>query len=206
YGVQGGDWGGIISAKMASAHANHVVGAHLNFVFGQPPAELQGDEEKALAASLAAFQAAETGYSAIQGTKPLSLAAAQSDSPAGLAAWVVEKFRAWSDCSGNVEASFSKDTLLTNLMFYWAPNSVASAATIYFEARRDPAGFAYGKVETPTAMARFPGEPFRSCRRWAEPRFNIVRYTEMPRGGHFAALEEPELLLDDVRAFFATVR
>jgi len=206
YGVQGGDWGGIISSKMGSAHADHVAGVHLNFVFGQPPATPQSDEEKAMAAALAAFQATETGYSAVQGTKPISLAAAQADSPAGLAAWVVEKFRTWSDCGGDVESSFSKDTLLTNLMFYWAPNSVASSATIYYEARHDPAGFAYGRVETPTAVAAFPKEPWRSLRSWAEPRFNIVRWTDMPRGGHFAALEEPGLLVDDVRAFFATAR
>jgi len=206
YGVQGGDWGGIISAKMGSAHAQHVVGVHLNFVFGQPPAKPESDEEKALAAAWAAFQAGETGYSAIQGTKPLSLAAAQADSPAGLAAWVIEKFRAWSDCEGDIESAFSKDTLLTNLMFYWAPNSIASAATIYFEARRDPAGFAYPKVEVPTGVAMFPKEPWRALLRWAEPRFNITRFTEMPRGGHFAALEEPVLLVQDIRSFFATVR
>ena len=206
YGVQGGDWGGIISSKMGSAHADHVAGVHLNFVFGQPPSPLVTDEDKAVAASSDAFQAAETGYSAVQGTKPLSLAAAQADSPAGLAAWVVEKFRTWSDCDGDVESSFSKDTLLTNLMFYWAPNSVASAAAIYFEARRDPAGFVYGKVEVPTAVAVFPKEPWQALRHWVEPRFNIVRWTRMPRGGHFAALEEPELLVNDVRTFFATVR
>lgn len=206
YGVQGGDWGGIISSKMGSAHAGHVAGVHLNFVFGQPPAEPMPDEDRALAASLAAFQAAETGYSAVQGTKPLSVAAAQADSPAGLAAWVVEKFRTWSDCDGNVESAFSKDTLLTNLMFYWAPNSIASAATIYFEARQDRLGFAYGRVDVPTAVAMFPKEPWHALRGWVEPRFNIVRWTEMPRGGHFAALEQPGLLLDDIRAFFATVR
>jgi microsomal epoxide hydrolase len=205
YGVQGGDWGGIISSKMASAHAPHVVGAHLNFAIGQPPAEMT-DDDRAASARRDAFQAQETGYSNVQGTKPDSLTVAQSDSPAGLAAWVVEKFRTWADCAGEVESAFSKDTLLTNLMFYWAPNSVASSARIYYEARRDPEGFRYPRVEVPVGIAAFPGEPWNSPRHWLEPRYNITHYTEMPRGGHFAALEQPQLLIDDIRAFFRTLR
>jgi microsomal epoxide hydrolase len=201
YGVQGGDWGGITAAKMGSAHADHVAAIHLNFVIGMPPAEMSAADQAA-AAKRAAFQAQETGYSNVQGTKPDSLTMAQTDSPAGLAAWVVEKFRTWSDCGGDVEKAFSKDTLLTNLMFYWAPNSVASAARIYYEAQRNPDGFRYPKVEVPTGVAVFPGEPWQAPRHWVESRYNIQRWTEMPRGGHFAALEQPELLLEDVRAFF----
>jgi len=205
YGVQGGDWGGIISAKMAAAHAGHVAGAHLNFVLAGPPPDLTGADREALKAR-DAFQAGETGYSNVQGTKPDSLTVAQADSPAGLAAWVVEKFRTWGDTGGEVESAFSKDVLLTNLMFYWAPNSIASAARIYYEARRDPAAFAFPRVEVPVGVAAFPGEPWRVPRSWAEQRFNIQRWTEMPRGGHFAALEEPQLLADDIRDYFATVR
>jgi len=204
YGVQGGDWGGIISAKMASAHAQHVAAAHLNFVLGSPPKEMTDADREALKAR-EAFQAQETGYSNVQGTKPDSLTLAQTDSPAGLAAWVVEKFRTWGDTGGDVESRFSKDVLLTNLMFYWAPNSAASAARIYYEARRDPEAFAYPRVEVPVGVAVFPGEPWSVPRNWAEPRFNIQRWTEMPRGGHFAALEEPQLLADDIREFFAAV-
>ena len=202
YGVQGGDWGGIIAAKMGSAHADHVAAIHLNFVIGVPPAELS-EADQASAAKRAAFQAQETGYSNVQGTKPDSLTVAQTDSPAGLAAWVTEKFRTWGDCGGDVESAFSKDTLLTNLMFYWAPNSVASAARIYYEAQRDPGGFRYPKVEVPTGVAIFPAEPWQAPRHWVEARYNIQRWTEMPRGGHFAALEQPDLLVEDVRAFFA---
>jgi epoxide hydrolase len=202
YGVQGGDWGGIIAAKMASAHANHVAALHLNFVIGVPPAEMC-EADKAFAAKRAAFRDKETGYSNVQGTKPDSLTLAQADSPAGLAAWVMEKFHAWSDCGGHLERAFSKDTLLTNLMFYWAPKSVASAARIYYEAGRDPADFRYPKVEVPTGVAVFPAEPWQAPRHWVESRFNIERWTEMPRGGHFAALEQPDLLLADLRAFFA---
>jgi microsomal epoxide hydrolase len=205
YGVQGGDWGGIISSKMASAHGDHVAAAHLNFALGTPPQTMTEADEEWLA-QRSAFQAVETGYSAIQGTKPMSLAVAQSDSPAGLAAWIVEKFRAWSDCAGEVENAFSRDVLLMNLMFYWAPNSIASAARIYFEAQRDPGAFRYPRVETPTAFAVFPKEPWRAPRSWLEPRYNIRRWTEMPRGGHFAALEQPELLLRDVREFFREFR
>jgi microsomal epoxide hydrolase len=205
YGVQGGDWGGIIAAKMGSAHADHVAAIHLNFIIGLPPAEMS-EADQAFAAKQAAFRAQETGYSNVQGTKPDSLTVGQTDSPAGLAAWVAEKFRAWSDCSGSVESVFSRDTLLTNLMFYWAPNSVASAARIYYEAFRDSGAFRYPKVELPTGVAIFPAEPWQAPRHWAESRFNIQRWTEMPRGGHFAALEQPDLLLADMRAFFARNR
>lgn len=205
YGVQGGDWGGIIAAKMGSAHADHVAAIHLNFVIGLPPAEMS-EADQAFAAKRAVFQAQETGYSKVQGTKPDSLTVGQTDSPAGLAAWIMEKFRAWSDCGGNVESAFSKDTLLTNLMFYWAPNSVASAARIYYEAYRDPGAFRYPKVEVPTGVASFPAEPWQVPRHWAESRYNIQRWTEMPRGGHFAALEQPDRLLEDMRAFFACNR
>ncbi len=205
YGVQGGDWGGIISAKMASAHGEHIAGAHLNFVIAGPVGEMSAAEQAAWA-ERNRFQAQETGYSNVQGTKPDSLTVAQADSPAGLAAWIVEKFRTWSDCDGDIERTFTKDQLLTNLMLYWAPNSIASAARIYYESMRDREAFAYAKVEVPTAVAVFPREPWSAPRRWVEARFNIVRWTEMPRGGHFAAMEQPELLVEDVRAFFAAVR
>ena len=205
YGVQGGDWGGIIAAKMGSAYGANVAGIHLNFLVAPPPADLTDADREAITAR-DAFQATETGYSNVQGTKPDSLTVAQTDSPAGLAAWILEKFQVWSDCGGDPFSAYSKDTLLTNLMFYWAPNSVASAARIYYEARRDPDGFRYPKVEVPTGVATFPKEPWRAPRSWAEPRFRITRWTEMPSGGHFAALEQPELLLDDVRAFFAGIR
>ena len=125
---------------------------------------------------------------------------AQTDSPAGLAAWILEKFQAWSD--GGL-AAFSSDDLLTNLMFYWAPNSVASSAAIYFESRLDPEGRSHPMPDVPVGVANFPREITRVSRRWAETKYRVARWTEMPRGGHFAALEQPTLLADDVRAFFA---
>ncbi len=206
WGLQGGDWGAIVSTKMAEQFPSEIVGLHLNFVVVPAPANPTPEDEEVLR-QRAVWDALETGYSRIQGTKPMSLAVAQADSPAGLAAWIVEKFRTWSDCEGDVERKFGKDTLLTNLMFYWAPNSVASAARLYYEAFRDRSSILpASRIEVPTAVAAFPKEPWRAPRRWVEPYFRLVRWTEMPRGGHFAALEEPQLLLDDLRAFFRPLR
>jgi epoxide hydrolase len=206
YGTQGGDWGGIITARMGGLVPEHIAGIHLNFILGgTPPEGEQSEQDRAVAAELAAFQANETGYSSVHGTKPMSLGIAQSDSPAGIAAWIVEKFRTWSDCDGDVERVYTRDQLLTNIMFYWAPNSIASAANMYYEARRD-GSFRTGGVRVPTAVASFPKEIYRVPRHWVEGRYNIQRWTDMPHGGHFAALEQPDLLLDDVRAFFRTLR
>jgi microsomal epoxide hydrolase len=204
YGAQGGDWGGMISSALGANHSDHVAGIHVNFVIGVPP-ENPSPEDQQVMAGRQAFQAQETGYSNVQSTKPQSLAIAQSDSPAGLAAWFVEKFRTWSDCGGDLESAYTKDQLLTNIMFYWAPNSVASAARIYYESFRDRATM-LARVEVPVGVAAFPQEPWMVPRHWVEPRMNIQRWTDMPRGGHFAAMEAPELLVADMRAFFRGVR
>ena len=126
------------------------------------------------------------------------------DSPAGLAAWIVEKFRSWSDSDGNVEKVFTRDELLTNIAIYWVTQSATSSARIYYENQRSKPPQA--KVQVPTACAVFPTEISIAPRRWVEAQSNVTRWTEMPRGGHFAALEEPTLLVDDIRAFFRTVR
>ena len=205
YGVQGGDWGGIIAAKLGATYPDRVAGIHVNFLPAPPPADPGPQDAEALE-RLRRWRRAEDAYARVQRTRPDALTVAQSDSPAGLAAWIVEKFRRWSDCGGDVERAFTKDTLLTNLMFYWAPNSTASAARIYLESQRDPAGLARRpRVEVPVAYAAFPHEIVRPPRHWAEPHHAIARWTEMPRGGHFAALEAPELLLDDAIAFFTTL-
>ncbi len=142
-------------------------------------------------------------YSLVQATKPQSLTVAQTDSPAGLAAWVLEKFHAWSD--GGLDV-FDVDDLLTNLMFYWAPRSASSSAMIYYESRLDPEGRVHPVPEVPTAIAAFPGEINLVSRRWVEPHYRVARYTEFARGGHFAALEQPELYADDVSGFFEGLR
>ncbi|MCA9831608.1 MAG: epoxide hydrolase [Dehalococcoidia bacterium] len=205
YGTQGGDWGGIITARMGAAHPEQIAGCHLNFLVGQPPPSDESEGGKAAAAERQRFVAEETAYSQLQGTKPMSLAIAQADSPAGIAAWIVEKFRTWSDCGGDIESVYTKDQLLTNIMFYWAPNSIVSAARMYYESRRDAGGFG-DRVAVPVAAAVFPKEIYRSPRHWLEGRFNIQRWTEFDKGGHFAAMERPKELLEDMRAFFRTVR
>jgi pimeloyl-ACP methyl ester carboxylesterase len=210
YGVQGGDWGGIISRLIALNDAEHVSGLHLNFCTvgpppgasdpnaGVPPSELARMQERQ------SFMENERGYSQIQATKPQTLGYALNDSPAGLAAWIVEKFRAWCDCDGNVEKKFTKDELLTNITIYWTTETATSSARIYYENR--VAGGTQGRVAVPTACALFPKEITLPPRRWVEARYNLTRWTEMPRGGHFAALEEPELLVEDVREFFRALR
>ena len=209
YGAQGGDWGGIISRLVAIDDAPHVAGLHLNFCTApQPPG---GDPTAGVpAAELQRMQARNTymenerGYSQLQSTKPQTLGFGLNDSPVGLAAWIVEKFHGWCDCDGDVEKSFTKDELLTNISVYWFTQTAASSARIYYEnrvARPNPA-----KVTVPTACAQFPKEITAPPRKWLEERYNLTRYTEMPRGGHFAALEQPDLLVADVRAFFHDLR
>jgi len=209
YGAQGGDWGGIISRLIAIDDAPHVAGLHLNFcIAGAPPG---GDANAGVpAAELQRMHARNTymenerGYQQIQGTKPQTLGFGLNDSPAGLAAWIVEKFHAWCDCDGDVEKRFTKDELLTNIMTYWATQTAASSTRIYFENRVTPPNPA--KVTVPTACALFPKEITVPPRKWVEARYNLTRWTEMPRGGHFAAMEQPELLVTDIREFFRTLR
>jgi microsomal epoxide hydrolase len=206
YGTQGGDWGGIVTSLMAAENTDRVIGAHLNFIVAPPTVEqAQSAEAKSYLENAAVIQRDEMGYNITQATKPMSLGIAQTDSPAGIAAWIVEKFRTWSDCNGNIESVFTKDQLLTNIMFYWATTSVTSAANIYLESRRDARG-AWPQIKAPVGVAMFPKELARAPRSWVESRVNLVHWTEMPRGGHFAALEQPELLLADVREFFRPLR
>ena len=210
YGLQGGDWGGIISRLVAINDASHVAGLHLNFCTAGPPPGVADPNAGISPAELQRYQARqaymenERAYQQIQGTKPQTLGFALDDSPAGLAAWIVEKFRAWCDCDGNVESRFTKDELLTNITLYWLTKTGTSSARIYFESRVAPPNPA--RVMVPTACALFPKEITVPPRKWVEARFNLVRWTEMPRGGHFAALEQPELLVNDVREFFRGLR
>lgn len=210
YGVQGGDWGGIISRIVALNDAQHVAGLHLNFCIAGAPTGVQNPLEGVPAEEVALMNATNTrmenerAYQQIQGTKPQTLGVGITDSPAGLASWIVEKFHAWCDCGDNIESRFSKDDLLTNITIYWATQSASSSTRIYYENRVAPP--VNGKVTVPTACALFPREISTPPRKWVEARYNLVHWTPMPRGGHFAALEQPELLVNDVRDFFRTIR
>ena len=210
YGAQGGDWGGIATAHLGVLDAEHLVGIHLNMANAPRPKGVDDTaldaQEQADLAEMRAFKAGETGYQAIQGTKPQSLAYALNDSPAGLAGWVVEKFRTWSDCGGDLESVVARDDLLANLTTYWVTGTAGSAARLYYETFRALPVMPAERVEVPTAVARFPREIYRPPRAWVEAAFDLQRWTVMPRGGHFAALEQPQLLVDDVRAFFRGLR
>jgi pimeloyl-ACP methyl ester carboxylesterase len=212
FGAQGGDWGAIVSTYLGARHAGAVVGVHLNMVVALPPdpanpADGLTQEELIPLMQLQQFLEEETGYQRIQGTKPQTLGYALNDSPAGLAAWIVEKFRSWSDCGGDIERRFTKDELLTNVMLYWVTETATSSCRLYFEAMHagkfPPTGL---RVEVPTGCAIFPGEIVKPPRRWAERVYDVRRWTVMPSGGHFAAMEEPEALAEDIRAFFRPLR
>jgi len=209
YGVQGGDWGAIIGTALAHQHPQAVVGLHVNFVH---PATLLSAEEKlskeeeAYLAGFKRFQAEETAYSQIQRTRPQTVAYAQQDSPVGLLAWILEKFWAWSDHGDDLWQIFTKDRILTNVMLYWLPGSVLSSARIYYETFFNmPKELRSGRVEVPTGYARFPAEPWAPPRETAARQYNLIHYSELPRGGHFAAMEQPALWAADVAAFFSRI-
>ncbi len=211
YGAQGGDWGSIASAWTAKLAPDRVCGIHLNMTPGRKPqdpakAAAITPEEAVRLERARKFRANETGYQAIQGSKPQSLGYGLTDSPTGLAGWIVEKFRTWSDCNGNVESRFTKDELLTNIMIYWINGNITSSMRLYYETFKAGTWSATDRIETPAGFALFPHELALIPRAWCEDLYNVVRWTTMPRGGHFAALEEPGLLVDDIRAFFRPLR
>ena len=212
YGAQGGDLGAGISRTLALNDREHVAGLHLNLcsadppnpddpTAGVPPAEVALMRERA-----AFWTDEERGYSHMHSTKPQTLGYSLNDSPAGLAAWIVEKYRSWCDCDGNPETKFTKDELLTTITIYWVTETATSAARYYYEGRHSSAPPNTQRVEVPTACAAFPKEFRFTPRVWLESRYNLTRFTMMPSGGHFAASEEPALLVDDLRAFFRTLR
>jgi len=211
YGAQGGDWGAIISRSLAGNYPDHVIGLHSNFILGGPapgvdPAAGVSPEEMAMREERTEAFAEGSAYQEIQGTKPQTLAYGLNDSPAGLAAWIVEKFQGWTDNDGTPDSAIDRDAMLTNVTLYWVTQTISSSTRIYYESRHAPTTRPVRFVEVPTAGAIFPKEIYFTPRAWAESRYNIVRWTVMPRGGHFAALEQPELLVDDVRAFFRELR
>lgn len=213
YGAQGGDWGAIATAHTGRIDPAHCAGIHMNMLVAGPPAGVANPmegvtpEELGWLGEMGNFQKNETGYQQIQGTKPQSLGYGLNDSPAGLAAWIVEKFRTWSDCNGDVESRFTKDELLTNVMIYWVTQSITSSTRLYYETMKSGRfGAAAERIAVPAAGAIFPKELYKAPRKWAEAAFDLRRFTVFPSGGHFAALEEPKALVDDVRAFFRDIR
>lgn len=210
YGAQGGDWGANVARWLGTYDAEHVAGIHLNFLPAAPPTGVANPHEGVSQAEIERMEKRRKeleqhrAYGAIQGSRPQTLGYALNDSPAGLAAWLVDKFWAWSDHGGNLEKSFTKDELLTNVMIYWVTQTPASAARIYYERQFHTGGRKAGRV--PVGCALFPREINVPPRKWVEAQLHVVHWTEMPRGGHFAALEEPQLLVDDVRTFFRKVR
>jgi epoxide hydrolase len=205
YGAQGGDWGAQVATRIGGLDPAHCAAIHLNMPIADRPV---GDvaltaEDKADLAAMQRFGREESGYALEQGTKPQTLGVALGDSPAGLLAWIVEKFRAWSDCDGDPENVFTRDQLITNVMIYWITRTITSSARLYWEHAKSAEPSQY--VGVPTGVARYPKEVVRYPRSWVERAYNVTHWADMPRGGHFAAMEQPELFVDDVRTFFRTV-
>jgi pimeloyl-ACP methyl ester carboxylesterase len=217
FGAHGGDWGSTVTEQLAHSHPDSVVAVHLTDVpFGhlfQKPDDPSPAEAKFLKRNEDWLQK-EGAYALIQSTKPQSLAPGLNDSPVGLAAWIVEKFRGWSDCGGDVESRFTKDELLTHVMVYWITESIGTSFLPYYDYSNASAltwvkeGIKnwVGSSQVPAAFALFPKDISHPPREWAERFFNVQRWSEMPRGGHFAAMEEPQLLAEDMRAWFGRFR
>ena len=216
FAAQGGDWGALITTQLGHKYADKLIGTHVNlmaplsiFVGSMPEESEYGPGEEGLYERNNHFFTAESGYSALQTTKPQTLAFALNDSPVGLCSWILEKRRTWSDCDGDVEKRFSKDDLLTTMMIYWITQSFGTSARYYYEATHNPWQPSHDRtpvVESPMGVAVFQKEVIIMPRKWAEGYYNLKRWTPMPSGGHFAAMEEPQLLVDDVRAHFRSLR
>ncbi len=209
FGAAGGDIGSHVSRYLALDHPDRVVAVHRMDaglpVFTGDPAELSF-EERAWMQSATAWGAAEGAYAAMHRTKPQTAAFGLSDSPAGLAAWIVEKLRSWSDCDGDIERSYTKDEILTNVMIYWLTGTIGSSMRMYSANAAIPPAQLARRVEVPSGFSLFAGDVVLPPRAWLERTANVVRVTEPPRGGHFAPYEEPELYAEELRAFFRPYR
>jgi pimeloyl-ACP methyl ester carboxylesterase len=209
YAAHGGDIGGNITGRLAMTHPEPLIGIHLTSWFSLPPPQNVPAPpfDPNFTKRISAWETEEGAYGHIQGTRPLSLAYGLSDSPLGLAGWIIEKFRAWSDCRGEVESRFTKEQLLANITLYWVTNSAYTSMLPYYRSRHPQVDRTVRSIEVPIGVAEFPadlGAPFP--RKALEGWHNITRWTTMPRGGHFAAFEEPDLLADDIRTFFRPYR
>jgi pimeloyl-ACP methyl ester carboxylesterase len=208
YGAQGGDWGSAVTTAIGALDADHCAGIHITLAMGARPnvGEQPTPEEARALKGLQYYADWDSGYSKQQSTRPQTLGYALTDSPSGQAAWILEKFWAWTDCNGHPENIFTRDELLDNVMLYWVTASAASSARLYWESfgpkRRTP-----HTVKVPTGVAVFPKEIVTPVRKWMEAGYaNITHWSEMPKGGHFAAFEQPDLFVKDVRDFFRKIR
>ncbi len=207
YLAQGGDWGAMVTTAIGYQDPEHCAGIHLNMVVAPPDPETMNDlteQEQGSLASLKHYQDWDSGYSKQQSTRPQTVGYGLVDSPAGQAAWILEKFWSWTDCDGHPENVLTRDELLDNVMLYWLPGSGASSARLYWQSFT---GRATDEVRIPTGCSIFPKEIMRASRRWADKRYrNIVHWNELEKGGHFAAFEQPETFVDEVRTCFRKVR
>ena len=210
FAVQGGDWGAWVAIAMSRRLPDRVLAAHVNYVPARylPPVPIDsaGEDERRFLEQRVQWSDEEGAYVQIQATKPQSLGFSMSDSPVGVAAWIVEKFHGWSGSGGDFERTFTKEDLLTNVSLYWFTGSMYSAMRIYKESRRDiPAVNWEQRSPVPVAVAHFPDEIPFPTRSHVAKYLNVVRWTKMPAGGHFAALEQPESLATDIREFFVEI-
>jgi len=210
FAAAGGDIGSGVTRYMALNHPKLLTGIHLTDVGIIRDLLMASDESKLSATEIAykknaqQWMTQEAGYISIQSTKPQTLSYGLSDSPVGTAAWILEKFRSWSDCKGQLENSYSKDELLTNVMIYWLTNSLSSSVEMYYENTHSLPPM--GKIEVPTGIALFAQDILLPPKEWAEKNLNIVQWTEIPNGGHFTAMEEPDLFVEDICKFYRKFR
>jgi len=211
FGAQGGDWGAFVTSRLGYQFPERMIGIHINLLAVRRDPKMLTDptpEEKVFIEQLNAFLKEETGYQWIQGTRPTTLAFGLTDSPVGLAAWIVEKFRSWTDNNGDLESALSRDEMLTNITLYWATGAIGSSFWPYYARMHGPWPIPEGaSIGVPTGYVEFPKEILRPPRSVAERSYgNIQRWTKMAKGGHFAALEQPEALAQEIRAFFRPLR
>jgi pimeloyl-ACP methyl ester carboxylesterase len=216
FATQGGDWGALVSAQLGHKYADRLIGAHITLMLpldfmsgGSVPDEDFTEAEKSWQERTAHFFTAEAGYYFLQCTKPQTIAFALNDSPVGLLSWILEKRRTWSDCGGEVESRFSKDDLLNTVMIYWATQSYGTSARYYYEGAHNPWKPAHDRlpvVGAPTGVAVFLKEVILQPRRWAQRYYNLQRWNVFESGGHFAPMEEPQVMIDEIRAFFRPLR
>jgi pimeloyl-ACP methyl ester carboxylesterase len=207
YVAQGGDWGALVTTVLAGMKPDGLVAAHMNIVSARPKELPRGEatpEERRALEAMERYQRSEMGYAMIQATRPQTLGYALADSPVGQAMWIYEKFQTWTDCDGTPENVLTRDEMLDDIMLYWLTNSATSSARLYWESFfRLPRVV----VDLPVGFSLFPKELFVSPRHWAAEKFTDIRYwNELPRGGHFAAFEQPELFVQELRACFRPFR